>query len=255
MAQPYANPYVHGAALAARAAERRLAQQQAELRLGPNRDQAAIRDSASRPHQAPRPEARPERAVENRQHAPRLPVHQAVEEYRPQPAAAVRRPDVAEHMAEMQRLQEQISRLEIDFLERMGAERVRAARAQAEILAQLPAIPAARIIPIRNPIREPEDVRGEEAFVFPAAEEPRALRAVAVPAAVLAPARPYVPVRKPFEECYICNDGFDGPDYAIWCQDQCGTNVHRGCFEEWNRINEYARRKCGFCRRPWVEQL
>lgn len=145
-------------------------------------------------------------------------------------------------MAEMQRLQEQISRLEIDFLERMGAERVRAARAQAEILAQLPTFPApaVRILPIHNPAQEPEDVRGNEAVIRLAAEEPRTLPAVA------APARPYVPVHKPLEECYICNEGFGGPDDAIWCQYQCGTNVHRECFEEWNRINEDARRRCGF---------
>ncbi|KAH7317628.1 hypothetical protein BKA65DRAFT_483102 [Rhexocercosporidium sp. MPI-PUGE-AT-0058] len=241
VAQPNVDPYVNRAAPASRAGERRLAQQQAELRPDPNGEQPAIQDWAPRPSPALGSEIRHEPEIQDRQYEPRPHLRQAAEGYRPRPAAAVPRSIVPDFAADIQRLRGQIDRVGLDHAERMQAEHLRVERAEAELLARLPAIPApaVRFIPIHNQAREPEDDATEEAVVSPAAEDPRARPA----AADATPARHYVPKRKPPTECYICTEDFDDPDDTIWCQGQCGYNVHRECFEKWNRINVYALRK------------
>ena len=40
--------------------------------------------------------------------------------------------------------------------------------------------------------------------------------------------------RKPIiEDCPICQDTITSPDSAVWCRAECGINVHRDCFAEW----------------------
>ncbi|KAG4419213.1 hypothetical protein IFR04_007625 [Cadophora malorum] len=46
---------------------------------------------------------------------------------------------------------------------------------------------------------------------------------------------------------------FGRADDVVWCQGQCGHNVHRECSETWQLHSEYVGRKCGYCRAPWVE--
>ncbi|KAL2065696.1 hypothetical protein VTL71DRAFT_3366 [Oculimacula yallundae] len=75
-----------------------------------------------------------------------------------------------------------------------------------------------------------------------------------VPVPVPAPARPYIPQRKTISECFACYDDFEDGDDIIWCEKQCGQNIHRACFEKWNELNEIGARRCAHCRAPWIEQ-
>lgn len=60
------------------------------------------------------------------------------------------------------------------------------------------------------------------------------------------------------EECPICYVVFDETEKEIvWCQRQCGSNVHKECFDEW-RNSEIERKRnpatCVMCRQPWDEE-
>ncbi|KAF8248331.1 hypothetical protein K440DRAFT_583555 [Wilcoxina mikolae CBS 423.85] len=64
--------------------------------------------------------------------------------------------------------------------------------------------------------------------------------------------------RKPLgqDDCPICYSGFrEGEGEEVtWCKAMCGTNVHKGCFDEWRRMVKGAV-TCVMCRTPWEEEV
>lgn len=78
----------------------------------------------------------------------------------------------------------------------------------------------------------------------------------------------HVVTRKPItEDCGICCEPINSIDDAVWCQKQCGQNVHRECFKTWKstcvantRIRSGTRAlyrpgwlKCVYCRQDWLD--
>jgi len=107
-----------------------------------------------------------------------------------------------------------------------------------------PRVPEVRVHHIQNREREPGMARIERVN-SPIPHQLR-FRAAQAQAQAQAPARPYVPARKPLVDCYICFEPFGRADDVVWCQGQCGHNVHRECSETWQLHSEYVGRKCGY---------
>jgi hypothetical protein len=63
--------------------------------------------------------------------------------------------------------------------------------------------------------------------------------------------------RKDLEgDCPICFMPFEEADATVYCQAQCGQNIHKECFEMWaatKRQDRNARNPvtCPMCRTPW----
>ncbi|TGZ80362.1 hypothetical protein EX30DRAFT_396370 [Ascodesmis nigricans] len=61
--------------------------------------------------------------------------------------------------------------------------------------------------------------------------------------------------RKPLTDslCPICYDDFKNNEPTVYCQTQCGTNIHSACFKQW-QATCHAQGKsttCVMCRKPW----
>lgn len=57
--------------------------------------------------------------------------------------------------------------------------------------------------------------------------------------------------RKPVEgDCPICVMEFEEGEDIVWCKAACGNNVHRHCFEQWQR-SKLGPVKCVYCRSAW----
>ena len=58
-------------------------------------------------------------------------------------------------------------------------------------------------------------------------------------------------VRKPVEgDCPVCVMEFEDGEDIVWCRAACGQNIHRSCFEQWQRSKPGAVR-CVYCRSVW----
>ena len=59
--------------------------------------------------------------------------------------------------------------------------------------------------------------------------------------------------QKPIEQgdaCPICFEDFmDTTDRVIYCQAQCGNNIHQLCFDQW--VASTRKATCVMCRSPW----
>lgn len=49
----------------------------------------------------------------------------------------------------------------------------------------------------------------------------------------------------------MCVMPFEGGENLIWCKAACGQNIHRGCFEQWQRSKPGQVAKCVYCRSNW----
>ncbi|QIW97456.1 hypothetical protein AMS68_002974 [Peltaster fructicola] len=57
--------------------------------------------------------------------------------------------------------------------------------------------------------------------------------------------------RKPIEDdCPICCMAFEEGENVVWCEDSCGNNVHKECFEKWAQTRPHNV-TCPFCRAEW----
>lgn len=59
--------------------------------------------------------------------------------------------------------------------------------------------------------------------------------------------------RKPTDgECPICYmDLAPSANALVWCQTQCGHNLHKSCFDQWAASQRGQQVKCVYCRTPW----
>eukprot|EP00742_Colponemidia_sp_Colp-10_P013003 GILJ01014656.1.p1 GENE.GILJ01014656.1~~GILJ01014656.1.p1 ORF type:complete len:320 (+),score=26.53 GILJ01014656.1:626-1585(+) len=55
------------------------------------------------------------------------------------------------------------------------------------------------------------------------------------------------------EECPICFEPFTTGEAVVWCRAQCGSNLHRDCFNRW-RQQKGANVTCPFCRARWRDE-
>ena len=55
-------------------------------------------------------------------------------------------------------------------------------------------------------------------------------------------------------DCAICMEEFEesGEEEVVWCQAQCGQNVHKECLGMFHR-SQHGQKTCVYCRAPWVE--
>ncbi|KAI5851000.1 hypothetical protein BZA05DRAFT_338136 [Tricharina praecox] len=62
--------------------------------------------------------------------------------------------------------------------------------------------------------------------------------------------------RKPVEDndCPICFCPFAKGEQIVWCKAQCGTNIHKSCFDQWKATKGKGRVTCVMCRQPWQEE-
>ncbi|CAG8610655.1 16358_t:CDS:2 [Funneliformis caledonium] len=64
--------------------------------------------------------------------------------------------------------------------------------------------------------------------------------------------------RRPIEgDCPICYEPLEEKDRdnIVWCQEGCGNNLHKDCFEQWKKSKRGGSGKvtCVYCRGEWVE--
>ncbi|KAI8611970.1 hypothetical protein BC830DRAFT_1068200, partial [Chytriomyces sp. MP71] len=54
--------------------------------------------------------------------------------------------------------------------------------------------------------------------------------------------------------CPICFEEFEETDALVWCQASCGNNMHRACFDNWQKATKAkgSAVNCVFCRAEWV---
>lgn len=63
-------------------------------------------------------------------------------------------------------------------------------------------------------------------------------------------------VRKPIEgDCPVCVMPFEEGEELVWCKTACGQNVHRTCFEQWQRSKPGQQAKCVYCRSLWKTEV
>jgi hypothetical protein len=57
----------------------------------------------------------------------------------------------------------------------------------------------------------------------------------------------------PGELCPICYDEMNEKEDLVWCETQCGRNVHRNCFEQWANQKQSCQETvtCVYCRAKW----
>ncbi|KAH7386221.1 hypothetical protein BKA64DRAFT_645798 [Cadophora sp. MPI-SDFR-AT-0126] len=241
------------AVLAALGAGRRSAQLQADARPVPNQDQLVARDRASHPSPVQRSETIPDPAIDigNRQLERRSFVQQPAEVLGRRPATALP-PSI-----QVQPVEVPVNGEEEDQLQHLINRRRQLCqdldRVQEQLRQHSPQAPEIPVVPGRDRAPESEIAQFDQAIAAIAAPPPRQRRAGQRAVPLPDPVHPYVPRRQPLVECYICYEPFGRVDDVIWCQGQCGQNVHRECFETWQLHSMYAIRKCGFCRAPWVE--
>lgn len=241
MARP--EPRLVDIALAALlAAERRLAQQQAEVGAGANLDRVVAREYVPQPYNIV-----PQRVVRFdereaivrpvvRLHEPfPHPAHQPVEsrlQLNPEPQQPLPPPYPAR--------QPQAPAPVVNQRPAARAQQPapQAPEAAQESVPQAPAqAPAAPILPVRHPAREPQSAPISAANIHLPPQQPRQRQD---------PRVPYVPKRQSLDDnCYICCDPFEDDEDVIWCQRQCGKNVHRACFAQWNAVKGNDRLECG----------
>ncbi|XMA14940.1 hypothetical protein WAI453_007731 [Rhynchosporium graminicola] len=260
------------AILAAAAAEVRHERQQVEARrvgnmLGPR--QYRVQTSAAQPEvrrepngqpSAPRNQALPQHPAQNLDPAADLifePVLRSRFGAHPNlvvlpaegqiPDLVAARRMQAEYEAQIRALQERVRQLE-----------VQRGPVEQDQPIPIPEAPAAPIHFHRYPVRQSESAAFRPGLFniqpIPAPPAPHPLFRVRVPIPVPAQPQPYIPQRKAIEECFACYEVFEEGEDIIWCEKQCGQNIHRECFEKWNRLNDFAIRTCALCRAPWTEQ-
>lgn len=62
--------------------------------------------------------------------------------------------------------------------------------------------------------------------------------------------------RKPIEgDCPVCVMPFEEGDDLVWCTAACGQNIHRECFEQWQRSKPGQAAKCVYCRSIWKGEV
>lgn len=63
--------------------------------------------------------------------------------------------------------------------------------------------------------------------------------------------------RKPTDgECPICYmDLAPSENALVWCQTQCGHNLHKSCFDQWAASQRGQQVKCVYCRTPWHNDI
>nr|POE75766.1 e3 ubiquitin-protein ligase zswim2 [Quercus suber] len=55
------------------------------------------------------------------------------------------------------------------------------------------------------------------------------------------------------DDCPICFTEFDRGEDITWCRAGCGNNIHKGCFEQWERTKA-GKVTCPFCRVLWQDE-
>lgn len=59
--------------------------------------------------------------------------------------------------------------------------------------------------------------------------------------------------RKPIEgDCPVCVMPFEEGEHLVWCKAACGQNIHRTCFDQWQRSKPGQQPKCVYCRIVWM---
>jgi len=62
--------------------------------------------------------------------------------------------------------------------------------------------------------------------------------------------------RKPIEgDCPVCVMPFEEGEDLVWCKAACGQNIHRNCFDQWQRSKPGQATKCVYCRSPWKGEV
>ena len=62
--------------------------------------------------------------------------------------------------------------------------------------------------------------------------------------------------RKSIEgDCPVCVMPFEDGEELVWCKAACGQNVHRTCFEQWQRSKPGQQAKCVYCRSVWMAEV
>ncbi|CAG8466805.1 22995_t:CDS:10 [Racocetra persica] len=58
-------------------------------------------------------------------------------------------------------------------------------------------------------------------------------------------------------DCPICCDPLrpEHKDQIVWCQNGCGNNIHKECFDQWKGSRIYTRVTCVYCRVEWHEHV
>lgn len=44
---------------------------------------------------------------------------------------------------------------------------------------------------------------------------------------------------------------FEEGEDLVWCKAACGQNIHRTCFQQWQRSKSGQMTKCVYCRSEW----
>jgi hypothetical protein len=104
---------------------------------------------------------------------------------------------------------------------------------------------------LHHVLKVPEHLRYQAAFLTSELKE--IFAHAPLPSTVSAQGDADAGKRRPIEgDCPICFTDLGGDDASVvWCRSSCGNNIHKVCFEAWERSKPPGQTTCPFCRASW----